>query len=261
MNKINDISTIPLPERLRTIPDAPDALWCRGQIPDQTRTAVAIVGTRKPTAYGRSMTESIAAQLAQRGVVIISGLAHGVDGIAHQACVRARGTTVAVLPCGLDRVYPAAHRGLAASIIESGGALLSDYEPGTDVMQFRLLQRNRLVIGLADILVITEASLRSGTMNTAGHALAQGKDVYVVPGNITSPLSAGCNSLIAQGAIPIVDIDAFVDAIAPRTKTAPKHMAYSENEQAIIDLLESGVVDGDVIQQKAASIRPHTYKL
>ena len=249
MDKINTITTIP--DRLTVIPDAPVRLWVRGQLPEQSRPTVAIVGTRKPTAYGRMITESIATKLANRGIVIVSGLAHGVDAVAHQACLKARGTTVAVLPCGLDRIYPAAHRTLAESIIQHGGALLSDYEPGTGVMQYRLLQRNRLVIGLADALIITEASLRSGTMNTAGHALAQGKDVYVVPGNITSPQSAGCNNLIAQGAVPITDVDGFVETIAPRMTTAHTHMAFTTNERLILDLLGQGIVDGDIIQQKS----------
>lgn len=254
MLNINTISGLAIPEKLRNIPDAPKKLWYRGTLPDPTVPTVAIVGTRKPTTYGRGTTTAIAEGLARRGVVIVSGMAHGVDGIAHQACLRVQGTTVAVLPSGVDTPYPSAHRGLADSILEQGGALISEFEPGTPAYQVNFLQRNRLVIGLADILVVTEATVRSGTMNTTSHALAQGKEVYVVPGNITSPLSAGCNALIATGATPITDIEAFIDSIAPKTASAMKK-AYSPQEQVVLELLETGVSDGDELQQKAA-LRP-----
>lgn len=239
-----------IPGKLRTIPSPPKKLWHRGTLPEEWRSIVAIVGTRKPTAYGTAITEKIAYGLAERGVVIASGLAYGVDAIAHRAALKAGGVTVAVLASGVDQISPAGNRQIAADMLATGGAIISEYEPGTPGLQYRFLQRNRLVIGLSDAMVITEASLRSGTLNTASHALAQGKDVYVVPGNITSPMSAGCNSLISQGAIPIVNVDEFCEHIAPRAE-ARKTMAFSDDEQAIITLIEQGIADGDVLQQKS----------
>jgi len=248
MNKINTISGLNLPRRLRDIPDAPNILFFRGMLPDDSLPAIAIVGTRKPTSYGRQVTEQIASGLAARGAIIVSGLAHGVDGIAHRATLKAGGKTVAVLPSGLDSPYPSAHRGLAEDIVTSGGALISEYAPGTPAMQHNFLRRNRLVIGMADLLVVTEAALRSGTMNTTSHALAQGKDVYVVPGNITSPMSAGCNALITQGAFPITDIDEFIEKLFPRAKSRTV-ISYSDAERQIVELLENGVTDGDILQR------------
>ena len=194
----------------------------------------------------------IAERLAERGAVIVSGLAHGVDGIAHQSALRVGGKTVAVLPSGPDQIYPSAHQALAKNIADRHGALISEYEPGAPPLQYRFLERNRLVSGLADIIVITEASIRSGTMNTASHALEQGKDVYAVPGPITSPMSAGCNALIAQGAAPIVNIEQFVDQLLP--KVSAKRLtilAETKEEQTILDLLVRGVSDGDELHAES----------
>ena len=250
--KINSISSItdPLPSRLEDIPERPRTLYSKGQLPEY-QLGVAIVGTRKPTAYGRQVTAELSERLVERGAIIISGLAHGVDGIAHEAALDARGQTVAVLACGLDQVYPAIHRGLADKIIASGGALISEYPPGTPPLPHRFLERNRLVSGLADIVIVTEASLRSGTMNTVSHALAQGKDVYAVPGPITSAMSAGCNALIAQGANPIVSIEQFLDQIVPLTTAQISVFADNPEEQRIIDLLMTGMSDGDALQKES----------
>ncbi len=248
--KINSISASDpvFPQRLTVIPQPPHKLYVIGTIPTYA-TGVAIVGTRKPTAYGKQVTSMIAERLAERGAVIVSGLAHGVDGIAHQGALRVGGKTVAVLPSGPDQIYPSAHQALAKNIADRHGALISEYEPGAPPLQYRFLERNRLVSGLADIIVITEASIRSGTMNTASHALEQGKDVYAVPGPITSPMSAGCNALIAQGAAPIVNIEQFVDQLLP--KVSAKRLtilAETKEEQTILDLLVRGVSDGDELQ-------------
>lgn len=250
MNNINTISSSELPSKLQTIPDPPKKLWYRGQFPDVRRLHVAIVGSRKPSAYGRQVTEQISRGLAERGAVIVSGMAHGVDGIAHQACIRGNGTTIAVLPGGIDSPYPASHRGLAEDIVDSGGLLMSEDEPGLPAMQFRCLKRNRLVIGMADLLIVTEANLRGGSMGTATLALEQGKDVYAVPGNITSPLSGGPNALIASGAHPITYIEQFVDELLPKPK-ARKNQAYTVAEKTILELLEGGISDGDELQQKS----------
>lgn len=249
--KINTISVSELPSRLRALPDAPKQLWYRGTLPDETRPAVAIVGTRKPTSYGRAVTEQLASKLAERGVVIVSGLALGIDSIAHQAALKVDGTTVAVLPSGVDNPYPATHRSLANEIIEKGGALLGEYPLGMPGLPHHFLERNRLVSGLSDIVVVTEAANRSGTFNTVSHALTQGKDVYAVPGSILSPMSHGPNQLITTGAGAIVDIDAWVDQLFPRSLKEALALHYSSDEQTIIDLLRAGVSDGDEIHAKS----------
>ncbi len=251
--KINSISgTDPdFPRRLRDIQQRPSHLYSRGNLPEYS-LGVSIVGTRKPTTYGRQVTADLASRLAERGAVIISGLAHGIDSIAHEATLIAGGKTIAVLPSGLDQIYPSAHRGLAERILKHGGALVSEYEPGTPPLQYRFLERNRIVSGLADVVIVTEASIRSGTMNTTMHALEQGRDVYAVPGPITSAMSAGCNALIAQGAVPIVDIEQFIDNLLPRaTKAQLTILAQTNEEQAILDLLAGGVSEGDELQAKS----------
>lgn len=251
--KINSISSMTdaFPSRLKVIPQCPRALYYKGLLPEY-QVGVAIVGTRKPTSYGRQVTVELASRLAERGAVIISGLAHGIDGIAHEAALQAGGTTAAVLACGLDQVYPAAHRGLAEKILRQNGALVSEYEPGTPPLPHRFLERNRLVSGLSDIVIVTEASLRSGTMNTVSHALEQGKDVYVVPGPITSAMSAGCNALLAQGASPIVNVEQFVERIIPlATQEQISVFADTPQEQAILDLLMTGIDDGELLQKES----------
>lgn len=250
MKNINIISGLDIPKRLQTIPQAPTKLFYRGILPDEKLLHVAIIGSRKPSSYGRLVTEKIASGLAERGAVIVSGMAHGVDGIAHHACLKAGGITVALLPGGIDTPYPSSHRGLAEEIVEKGGALIGEDELGTPAMQFRCLKRNRLVIGMADILIVTEANIRGGSMGTASLALEQGKDVYAVPGNITSPLSGGPNALIASGAQPITYIERFIDDLLPKS-TVRKPQAYSAAENSILELLEHGVTDGDELQQKS----------
>lgn len=250
--KINAISASELPSRLRDIPDAPKKLWYRGTLPEEKCPAVAIVGTRKPTSYGRAVTQELAGKLAERGVVIISGLALGIDSIAHQAALKSNGTTIAVLPSGVDKPYPATHLQLAEDIITNGGALISEYPLGMPGLQHHFLARNRLVSGLADAVIVTEAANRSGTFNTVSHALAQGKDVYAVPGSILSPMSHGPNQLVTTGASPIIDIDAWVEQLFPQSSQLKAiQSSYSSEEQTIIDLIMSGVVDGEEIHAKS----------
>lgn len=253
--KINELS--PLKHNylklLASIAQVPGSLYILGDLPAERCTTVAIVGTRKPSAYGKEVTYQLAYDLAKKGIVIVSGLALGVDSIAHQAALDAGGTTIAVLGNGLPAIYPSVHKNLAERIIQSGGAVLSEYEPGTPSMGFRFLERNRLVSGLADAIVITEAAARSGTLNTAGHALEQGKEIFVVPGNITSPLSAGCNALLRQGATPVTKSDDILEGIAPDLLQAQAILPLGNTpaETTIITLLQSGVRDGDELQQKS----------
>ena len=252
--KINQIS--PLKHKylqiVGDIDEAPKTLYYIGNLPEDRRPTVAIVGTRKPTAYGKEVTEKLARELAAKGIVVISGLALGVDGIAHAAALDAGGTTLAVLANGLSTVYPAAHRDLAEKIIQQGGALISEYSPDTPARSHQFLERNRIVSGLADAIIITEAAARSGTLNTAAHALTQGKEVFVVPGNITSPMSLGCNTLLKQGATPITSAEDVLNVIAPELLTSQTSLPLGSNELEtdVIQLLANGERDGDQIQAK-----------
>jgi len=206
-----------------------------------------IVESRKPTSYGREVTYQLSYDLAKYGIVIISGLALGVYGIAHRAALDAGGRTIAVLANGVDAIYPATHKNLADEIIKKGGAILSEYEPGTPARDFQFLARNRIVSGLADAVIVTEAATRSGTLSTVTHALDQGREVFVVPGNITSPLSAGCNALLKQGAQPVTCAKDILEVIAPNLLKDQQSLPLGNTplESKIIELIQSGVRDGD----------------
>jgi DNA processing protein len=231
----------------------PEKLHFIGILPERRLPSVAIVGTRKPTRYGKEVTHQLAFELAKRGVVIVSGLALGVDGLAHQAALEAGGTTIAVLANGLPDIYPATHKSLAERIVKQGGAIISEYEPETQAWPNQFLERNRIVSGLADAIIITEAASKSGTLNTAMHALDQGKEVFVVPGNITSPMSSGCNALLKQGASVVTSFEDVLEVIAPELLRAQSSLALgsSPTETTIISLLQSGIRDGEELQRQS----------
>lgn len=233
------------------IPNPPKSLFYIGELPTKRVPTIAIVGTRHPSTYGTEVTNRLAGDLAAKGVVIASGLALGVDALAHKAALATKGVTIAVLPCGLNTIAPKTNRGLAIDIVTNGGALMSEYAPGAEVSwKSNMLQRNRLVSGLSDAILITEANARSGTLNTAAHALAQGKTVFVVPGNITSPLSAGCNNLLKQGATPVTEAADILQVIAPDLVAPQATLALGSTplESQIISLLNDGLRDGDEIR-------------
>ncbi len=242
------------------IAKSPKSLYFIGKLPGTRLPAVAIVGTRKPTSYGKEVTYRLAFDLASKGIVIISGLAIGVDGIAHRAALDAGGTTIAVLGNGLDSVYPASHRQLARDIVASSGAIVSEYEPDVGARSYHFLQRNRIVSGLSDAVLVTEAASHSGTLNTVAHALDQNREVFVVPGNITSPMSAGCNQLLKQGAAPVTAADDIINVIAPHLLTAQPSLALGNTpeETTIISLLQSGLRDGDELQ-RTSGIDPSSF--
>ncbi|MBC7106636.1 MAG: DNA-protecting protein DprA [Firmicutes bacterium] len=185
------------PEQLRTIADPPPALFVRGTLPPGVY--VAIVGTRRASPYGRSVAARLAAGVARAGLVVVSGMARGVDGAAHRGALEAGGRTVAVLGCGPDVVYPREHAGLREEIAASG-ALVTEFPPGTPPEPWHFPVRNRIISGLSRAVVVVEAGEKSGALITADLALEQGRDVLAVPGHITSPLSRGPNRLIKQGA-------------------------------------------------------------
>ena len=244
-------------QRLTNIANPPKSLCYMGKLPETKAPVVSIVGSRKPSAYGKEVTERLATDLAKAGCVIVSGLALGVDCIAQKAAIEAGGTVVAVVPNELPDISPRTNYQLAMSIIEQGGAVISEWMKGDNkiVNRWSFLERNRLVSGLADGIIITEAAERSGTLNTASHALNQGRDLFVVPGNITSPLSAGCNTLLKQGAYLVTDADDVLSIIAPEKlqKDNGQELVVSATieEAIIIKLISEGLRDGDEIQQKS----------
>lgn len=192
------------PSLLRAIHDPPPGLFLRGES-DTTllgQPAVAIVGARACSAYGRQIARSLGRDLAAAGLVVVSGLARGVDAEAHRGALEAAGTTVAVLGCGIDRDYPAAHRELARQVAATG-LVVAEYAPGVEPAPWRFPARNRIVAGLCAATVVVEARERSGALITADFALEEGREVFAVPGEITSALSAGTNALLRLGATPL----------------------------------------------------------
>lgn len=187
------------PQRLKNIPDAPYGIFYRGTLPEESCLSVAIIGARDCSEYGRYIAGELGGFLARNGVQVISGMARGIDGISQEAALLAGGTTTAVLGSGVDVCYPRQNKSLYEKILEQG-CILSAYPPGTLPKSQNFPPRNRIVSGLADVLVVIEARNKSGTLITVDMALEQGKEVYVVPGRITDRLSDGCNRLLKQGA-------------------------------------------------------------
>src|SRR5436190_337967 len=192
------------PALVRELHDPPPGLFLRGEAEAEllSEAAVAIVGARSCSSYGRQVARQLGRELAGSGLAVVSGMARGVDAEAHRGALEAGGTTVAVLGCGIDRDYPAAHRDLARGICERG-LVVSEYAPGVEPAPWRFPARNRIIAGLAPATVIVEARERSGALITADFALEAGREVLAVPGEITSALSAGTNALLRLGATPL----------------------------------------------------------
>lgn len=188
------------PEKLRYLADVPKGIYVKGQLPDPAKPSVAIVGARVCSDYGKTQAYEIAKYLSSHGVQVISGLARGVDGYAHQGALDGGTPTFAVLGCGLDICYPRQHISLWTQIQKSQGGILSEYPLCTPPLKAYFPQRNRIISALADLVLIIEAKKQSGSLITADCALEQGKTVYALPGRIWDELSYGCNYLIAQGA-------------------------------------------------------------
>lgn len=281
--KINQISPLEsnFTEVLETIALKPKTLYFRGKMPEnvsktdlgrpeQTRThrpkTVAIVGSRHNTKYGEEVAYKLAYELGKRGVVVVSGLAFGIDSIGHRGCLDAGGVTVAVLGTAIDHIYPAAHTGLAREIIAKNGVIISEYAPGSSPFtKTSFLERNRLISGLSDIVVVVEAAEQSGSLNTATHAIEQGKTVFAVPGNITNPYSQGCNKLIQQGATPYTSPDDILCELFP-DEYARKHQKLrqqsligdTDTETLILVALSQGLRAGEQIMQ-ATKLPPEVF--
>lgn len=206
------------PHRLRRLPDAPPVLFCIGNTALLNRPAVvAIVGTRKPTSYGRAVTISYASECAINGCVIVSGLALGVDGIAHQATLDANGETIAVLGSGVDVCTPGTHQGIYRRISQEGGLIVSAYPAGTPPSVGTFPARNRIIAGLSDVVCVTEAAAESGGLITAGYMREIGGMVCAIPGPVTSSVSAGTNRLLKEGAVCVTSPqDIYASLVQPK---------------------------------------------
>ena len=201
------------PGRLSNIPDPPPALYVRGDLPEGP--SVALVGSRKASPTGLDAARRLAQTLCERGVCVISGLALGIDAAAHHGALAGGGPTVGVLGCGIDVVYPRSNRALFEQVRQSGG-IISEYYLGEAPLPWRFPARNRIIAGLADVLVVVEAAEKSGALITARHALESGRDVWAVPGPLGAPECRGSNKLLADGAGVLWDIPEFVEEVAPK---------------------------------------------
>jgi DNA processing protein len=226
------------PQRLKKIDLPPPVLWVLGEITPQDDWVVAIVGTRRTSHYWEQAAEEFASFLAHNGVTVVSGLARGIDSIAHRAALDAGGRSIAVLGSGVDRVYPAENRRLAAQKREQG-AVISDYAPGTPPDGVNFPPRNRIIAGLSIAVIVVEAGQRSGATITANFALEQGREVFALPGNIYSPQSKGTNKLIQDGAHPLLAPEDLLEALnlTMVTEHQSARMVLPENatEAAIFD--------------------------
>jgi DNA processing protein len=242
------------PRLLAEIPAPPPVLYVRGTLTEQDNTAVAIVGTRRATAYGREVSDRLASALAGAGVTIISGLARGIDAVAHQAALRAGGRTLAVLGSGPDVIYPPEHRHLAEQVI-SNGAVLSDYPPGRKPDGQNFPARNRIISGLSLGVIIAEAPSRSGALITADFAADQGREVFVVPGSILSATGAGGLRLLRDGARLIAcaeDVLEDLRLLADRQPAEQLSLTFENEQERRLHALLTG--DGQHIDDLAAAL-------
>ncbi|MDE5907592.1 MAG: DNA-processing protein DprA [Lachnospiraceae bacterium] len=234
------------PARLRKLIHPPYALYCMGSMPEEERPSVAIIGARECSEYGRYMAEAFAGKMADAGVSIISGMARGIDGIGQRAAVEKKGRTYAVLGSGVDVCYPASNKALYRDIQDTGGGILSVFPPGTSPQKAQFPERNRIVAGLADVILVVEARAKSGTWITVDMALEQGKNIYAVPGRLTDRLSDGCNLLIRQGAgiaLTPEDILAELAVLTNRKGTKNKQSRGRKKKEHKGDMDIAGFLD------------------
>ncbi|MEI8143167.1 MAG: DNA-processing protein DprA [Candidatus Berkelbacteria bacterium] len=242
------------PPVLKQLPDCPAVLYIRGSKNILDMSAIGVVGSRKYTDYGLNSCQKLVAGLATQGVVVISGLALGIDAIAHKTTLDNGGKTVAVLGCGLDQIYPSSNYQLGKKIIENGGAIISEYSLGTPPMKQNFPARNRIIAGLSLGVLVVEASVDSGSLITAMCALDYNRDVFAVPGNIDNESSLGTNMLIQQGAKLVISSDDILSEINIKKKTdnevAKKILPVTADEVLIISVLSGGEKLLDEIVEK-----------
>ncbi len=238
------------PPLLAELHDPPSSLFVRGESEALSAPGVAVVGARSCSAYGAQVARSLARELAAAGVVVVSGLARGVDGEAHRGALEGGGRTIAVLGCGIDRDYPRNHAELARRILASG-AVVSEYPAGIEPAPWRFPARNRIIAGLSLATVVVEARERSGALITADFALELGRDVFAVPGEITSSLSAGTNDLLRQGAAPLTSVRDVLDALGIDSAPVGRSSSLSDGAAALLTLLADGARPVDELTRAA----------
>jgi DNA processing protein len=241
------------PAHLKEVDQPPPVLYLRGTLTAEDAWAVAIVGTRAVTSYGRQVAEELATVLAQNGVTVVSGLARGVDAVAHSAAIKAGGRTLAVLGSGVDKIYPPEHRQMAEKIAAQG-AVLSDYAPGTPPESVNFPPRNRIISGLSMAVVVIEAGETSGALITAAFAADQGRDVFAVPGPVYAPQSKGTNRLIASGAKALLNPNEVLEALDLtrniERREVRRVVPSDVTEAALLDLLTVEPVHVDELRAR-----------
>lgn len=249
------------PDLLRNLPDAPLTLYIRGTLVVQDELALAVVGTRKASGYGRDAAAYFSRQLAAQGVSIVSGLAHGIDAVAHRNALDAGGRTIAVMGCGIDRIYPPDHTDLARQIVQNG-ALVSEFPLGTKPEARNFPRRNRIISGISLGVLIVEAPEQSGAMITATLAAEQGKEVFAVPGSVFNAASVGTNRLIQDGAKLVITVDDILDELniarrkvearALTKQIAPVGSSVGEQERAVLAFLNSDPLPVDELALRSS---------
>jgi DNA processing protein len=268
----NNITIISLkddryPPPLLSIPDPPPVLYVKGELLEQDAFSVAVIGTRRCSDYGKRQTKRLTAALASHGLTIISGLALGIDGIAHRTALQSGGRTIAVIGSGLSRIYPPEHENLAEAIVAGGGAVLSEYPPLHPSAKWTFPQRNRIVSGLALGVLIIEAPLKSGAMISARLAGEQGRDIFAVPGKIDSPNSAGCHRLIRDGSYLTESADDVLNVLGPLRKPVtlpgkteamrhPNEVTLNDIEETVLHCVQTAATSLESIVS-ASSLEIH----
>lgn len=229
------------PKLLKEIPNPPMLLYIKGQLLDADEMAIAVVGTRKLSSYGRQVTQDLVSDLVKAKLTIVSGLALGIDATAHQTALQAGGRTIAVLACGLNMIYPAANRSIAQKILEEKGAILSELPLNTPPLKHHFPYRNRIISGLSLGTIVVEAATDSGALITANHALEQNRQVFAVPGSIYNPVSAGPNKLIKMGARSVTSVSDILEELNLANLTqelaTSEILGDNEEEQTVLAVI------------------------
>ena len=247
------------PDRLRLIPDPPFLLFVKGKLPETSEPAVAVVGSRNCTDYGKIHTEQIARELARSGCHIISGLAYGIDACAHRGALAGEGKTTAVMGCGIDQCYPSGNYPLYRKLLEKEGAVISEFPPGARALAWHFPVRNRIISGLADCVLVMEAKEKSGSQITVSYALDQGRDVFALPGRLGDPQSSGCNAMIRDGAqillganqvLEVLSLQGFLLRSCPEAGEDSPNIALDNEEKQVYSALSNDPVTLDELLEK-----------